>query len=163
MASELDRLRELNARLQLVPKGTTREELERNAALFTHEAAKLLHAEGWGRIRKVTGFNIDGMDADKLLNKHDRRIVDIVQAAGAREAKVQWLDHGPIGQLSDFIEVRPDTPAQPPTPEPPATQDDALLEIANAVDGVAAQISELVKELRALLEFVRLGLDRDRR
>src|SRR5688572_18458794 len=117
MASELDRLRELNARLQLVPKGQTVEQLLRNASDFTHEAAKMLHAEGWRRIRKTEGTRVDDMDVDKLVNANHFQIVDIVISAGAPTATVGWQHMGEFRDASRFIEVRPDNQA-PPVPKP---------------------------------------------
>lgn len=119
MANELDRLRKLNDRLQLVPKGTTVDELERNASLFTHAAAMLLHPEGWRRIRKTDGKNVDGMDIDKLVNADNHELRDIVIRAGATDATVGWLDVGELHDVSRFIEVKPDVPQQPPAPPPP--------------------------------------------
>lgn len=157
MASELDRLRELNARLQLVPKGETVDELERNASAFTHEAAKLLNGEGWVRIRKTEGKNVDGLDIDKLVNRHTFECRDVVIAAGASNATVGWLHVGEFTDRSRFVDVRGDDPSPAPPPPPdaaPLPEDDflreALMQLVNErgetnvlLDRIAVELGEI--------------------
>lgn len=147
MANELQRLQELNARLQLVPKGATVDELERNASRFTNEAAKLLHGEGWRRIRKTEGKNVDGLDIDKLVNIHTSRIVDIVFAAGANNAAVVWNDVGTFTDTSRVVEVGVDPPAPKDPPEPIGTEPDPSEEFIEAIQDVVNGGDERNKQL----------------
>lgn len=148
--SELTRLQELNSRLQLVPRGTTVAELQRNASDFTNEAAKMLHGEGWRRIRKTNGTNIDGLDIDKLVNVHTFQVVDIIVSAGAPNAFVAWQLAGELRDTSRFVEVRP-TPSEPPAPtNPPASEDTLLLEVADAIDSSTDAIRSLDRTVVAL-------------
>lgn len=164
MANEIDRLRELNARLQLVPKGTTVDELERNASAFTHEAAKLLNGEGWVRIRKTEGKNVDGLDIDKLVNRHTFETRDIVIAAGAPHATVGWLHVGEFTDRSRFFDVRGDDPSPaPPRVDPPtappdvvewAELRDAIIDIANSQDQIHSQLNRIAGALERIAERV---------
>lgn len=169
--AEIDRLRELNARLQLVPRGVTVDELERNASAFTNEAAKLLHAEGWRRIRKTEGKHVDGLDIDKLVNVHTFELRDIVIRAGAQDATVGWLHVGELRDVSRFVEVRPNDPAppvdKPPADKPPADDDDLVALLQDIVNGrdesnrqldrIAGALEQLNKGLAAVAE--RFGID----
>lgn len=150
MANELERLRELNARLQLVPKGQTVEQLLRNASDFTHAAAKMLHSEGWRRIRKTEGTRVDDMDVDKLVSAQTFDIVDIVIAAGATNATVAWQRVGTLTDTSRFIEVKPDAPKPaPPEPlPPPARPDDPLAE--EFLEGMRGAVTALDETNRQL-------------
>lgn len=152
--SELDRLLELNARLGLVPKGSTTDELRRNAAAFTNAAAQLLHADGWGRIRKPHGENVDGLDVDKLQHRTTLHVVDIVIAAGAPNARVGWQDVGPIGNPASFVEVAPAGPLPVPQPPPPGDTADALVEVAEAIDSLTLSQGTLIQILRGLLDEI---------
>lgn len=57
-------------------------------------------------------------------------------------------------------------PLEPLTPPPPAGQtvtvDDSLLEVANALDGVAEAIMMFAREVRLSRELVSVMLERDR-
>jgi hypothetical protein len=107
MADELRRLEALQARLQLVGKGNDVVERQRFCSTFTHEAARLLHSEGWRRIRKTDGQNVDGMDIDKLVNATTFEMVDIIVSAGIAQAFVAWQNVGTFNDTSRFIEVAP--------------------------------------------------------
>lgn len=132
MADELRRLEELNGRLKLVGRGTDTGERERNCSAFTQEAARMLYAEGWRRIRKPTGVNVDGMDIDKLVNANTFQIADIIVSAGVPEARVAWQMVGELRDTSRFIEVAPVQVPAPPPPAPPVPDEptnDELLDV----------------------------------
>lgn len=158
MANELQRLQELNSRLQLVPKGQSVEQLLRNASDFTHEAAKLLHADGYRRIRKTEGTRIDEMDVDKLVHKDTFQIFDIVARAGAPDAFVAWQHVGELRDSSRFIEVRPDVPRPTPTPAPapprpiPAPTDDELLKAIRDIVDVGDVMNHQLERIAVALE-----------
>lgn len=168
---ELTRLRELNDRLRLVPKGNTVDELERNASAFTNESAKLLHAEGWRRIRKTEGKNVDGLDIDKLVNVHTFELRDIVISAGAPNATVGWLNVGTLADTSRFVEVKPDPPKveppPPPFPPPPAESDemlDSIRALVNSHDERNLQLHQIAVALAAIATVLvqaakRFGID----
>lgn len=170
MADELIRLRELNDRLRLVPKGTSVDELERNASAFTHEAAKLLHGEGWRRIRKTEGKNVDGLDIDKLVNAQTFALRDLIIAAGANNATVGWLDVGTFTDTSRFVEVKPDPPkpAPVPVPEPPATpgRDDdgfyreALMQLVNERAEANVLLDRVGKECARIADVLERAYER---
>ena len=154
MASELDRLVELNNQLRLVGKGNDLTERERFCSAFTQEAARLLYAEGWRRIRKPDGKNVDGMDIDKLVNANTFRVVDLIVDAGLDRARVSFNDVGELRDVARFIEVKPvEVPPADDTPEPDHADDvpDALMqEIKNLVDGRDLTNHELDRIARAL-------------
>lgn len=150
MADELRRLQELNTSLKLVPKGETLDELRRNASAFTHEAARLLWSEGWRRIAKPDGVNVDGLDIDKLVNVRSRAIVDIIVAAGAKNAFIAWQDAGTLADTSRDVEVRPVD--APPAPAP-VERDELILtlvEIGGGIDGLISAVSELNESIRKI-------------
>lgn len=150
--SELQRLQELNQRLQLVPNGSTVDQLERSASNFTNEAAKMLHGEGWRRIRKTEGKNVDGLDIDKLVNETTGELRDIIVAAGASSAFVAWQFAGHLADRDRYIEVRPDEAPNSGHVDPPPTNDDSNIEVADAVDHTTDAIRQLDRTLQALVE-----------
>jgi hypothetical protein len=155
--SELDRLIELNNRLQLVGKGNDVAERERFCSSFTHEAARLLHGEGWRRIRKTVGANVDGMDIDKLVNVHTMQIVDIIVDAGIERARVAFNHAGTATDTSRFIEVAPVVVSPPPPPPPPPPPDgeppadyevlETMREIVNSRDTTNELLDRIAKAL----------------
>lgn len=159
MTSELERLHRLNDRLQLVPKGATVDELELNASAFTHEAAKLLHAEGWRRIRKTEGKHVAGLDIDKLVNLHTTQCVDIVVNAGAPNATVAFNDAGTFTDFSRMVEVRPDGSAPAfiggSTPAPPAGDEferEVMMQLVNERAETNVLLDRIVTALEAIGE-----------
>lgn len=162
MANELPRLQELQARLQLVGKGADTAERERNCSAFTQEAARMLHGEGWRRIRKTSGVNVDGMDIDKLVHKDTFRIVDIIVSAGVPEARVGFSDVGELRDTSRFIEVKPEPPAAPDLPEPIGNEPDpakefldALQDVANGADARNLQLDRIATALETIAAVLR--------
>lgn len=149
--NERDRVIALGARLQLVGKGATDQERERNGSAFTNEVAKMLHAEGWGRIRKLGGTNVDGLSVDKIQHRDTRHVVDVISASEAAHASVHWMDHGAVGRPEDFVEVKPDGA---PAPPPPAEEGD----IVEAIDNVDATLEDIRDAMnRQVDQLVRLN------
>lgn len=157
MANELERLRALNHELQLVPKGTTVDELERNASAFTNAAAKMLAFEGWRRILKTVGKNVDGLDIDKLVNVDTFECRDIVISAGASNATVGWLDAGRFTDASRFVAVWPELKPSPPPSPPPVTAQpiedemfDAIKDLVVGRDETNRQLDRVATALEAI-------------
>lgn len=160
MADELRRLEELNERLRLVGRGNDTAERQRYCSAFTQEAARMLFGEGWRRIRKTEGQNVDGMDIDKLVQIGTFRLVDIIVNAGIESARVGFSDVGTFTDTSRFIEVRPievPPPPQAPSAPSPIPADDALLEqITNLVDARDLTNHELDRIATALEKILKL-------
>jgi len=139
MADELRRLEELNNQLRLVGRGNDVAEMQRFCSAFTNEAARLLWSEGWRRIRKPWGQNVDGLDIDKLVNANTFQLVDIIVSAGASNARVAWQVLGAeFPDTSRFVEVKPIevSPLPSPSPAPPAPAPDELTDaIADIIIG----------------------------
>lgn len=152
--TELDRLIALNAKLQLVGKGNDVAERERFCSTFTQEAARLLHGEGWRRIRKTVGANVDGMDIDKLVNVNTFQVVDIIVDAGIASARVGFNHAGELRDTSRFIDVAPvivpPAPPAPPAPELEPAGDELLEKIEALVDGRELTNHELDRIATAL-------------
>lgn len=157
MAFELERLTALNNQLKLVGRGADTAERQKFCSAFTQEAARLLFAEGWRRIRKTDGQNVDGMDIDKLVHANTFRVVDLIVDAGLERAKVSFNDVGELRDTSRFIEVRPvevPAPPAPPTPTPEPPTDDELLaavhDLVNGRDETNRQLNRVATALEAI-------------
>lgn len=154
---ELRRLEQLNEQLQLVGKGNDVAERERFCSAFTQEAARLLHAEGWRRIRKTAGANVDGMDIDKLVNKDTFRVVDIIVDAGLSRARVGFNDVDELRDTSRFIEVAPveaPAPPAPVPPSPPIATNDELLEDMKELINSREQTNEYLHRIATAVETI---------
>lgn len=157
MADELRRLEALNAQLRLVGKGADTAERQRFCSAFTQEAARLLFAEGWRRIRKMTGENVDGLDIDKLVNVRTFRVVDLIVDAGLDRARVAFNDVGELRDTSRFVEVQPIEVPPPPAP-PPTPIDDAagerfdafMQDLVNGRDESNNQLNRIATALEAV-------------
>ncbi len=156
--SELDVLNALNNRIQLVPKGTTEEELTVNAAAFTRAAAWELRADGWGNIRKDAGTAVAGLDVDKLLNRHTGQGVDIVVAAGTKSARVAWQPFEGRDILDRWIEPREFQHRIPVEPVEPDDVVQALIDLDATQLLMVDTLRDLVKETRRLNENFERGL-----
>jgi len=157
MADELRRLEELNNQLRLVGRGNDVAEMQRFCSAFTNEAARLLWSEGWRRIRKTEGQNVDGLDIDKLVNANTFQLVDIVASAGASNARVAWQVLGAeFRDTSRFVEVKPievpPPPHAPPAPPPRAPDDlmDALNELIVGRDDTNRNLLRIAVALEAI-------------
>jgi len=157
MANELNRVTELHNQLRLVGRGADVAERERFCSAFTQEAARLLHGEGWRRIRKTDGKNVDGMDIDKLVQVVTFRCVDLIVDAGLDRARVAFNDVGVFTDTSRFIEVTPvEAPASAPSPTPapsaPAPDDlmDALNELIVGRDDTNRNLARIGTALEAI-------------
>jgi len=157
MADELRRLEELNNQLRLVGRGNDVAEMQRFCSAFTNEAARLLWSEGWRRIRKTEGQNVDGLDIDKLVNANTFQLVDIVASAGASNARVAWQVLGAeFPDTSRFVEVKPIevSPLPSPSPAPPAPAPDELTDaIAVALVG-ALDTNRQLNRIAVALETI---------
>lgn len=166
--NELNRLIKLHEQLRLVGRGNDELARERFCSDFTEEAARMLFAEGWRRIRKTEGKNVDGMDIDKLVHATTFRVVDIIVDAGLDRARVAFNDAGVLQDSSRFIAVQPIEvlEPQPPTPEPepgPDTDElmDVMQDLVNGCDQTNAQLERIAtafNQLNKTLELLVLEL-----
>lgn len=157
MANELQRLEALNNSIKLVGRGDDTLQRQRFCSAFTQEAARLLFAEGWRRIRKTDGQNVDGMDIDKIVNANTFRVVDLIVDAGLDRAKVAFNDVGELRDTSRFIDVKPiDVQAPPaPAPIPPPVENiddlmDAIRDIVTGRDEANRQRDRVATALEAI-------------
>ena len=109
-----------------------------NAAAFTRHAAWALREKGWGNVRKTGGLNRQGLDVDKILNRHTLEMVDIVRAAGDPSQAVAWQPQG-TGTPAQFVE-----------PQKPEGIDGGESPTGPGVDGDLEEVVKALEELRVL-------------
>ena len=100
-----------------------------NAAAFTRHAAWALRDRGWGNVRKTTGLERQGLDVDKILNRHTLEMVDIVAAAGDPSQRVAWQPQV-TGTPSQWVEPQKPEGVDGGT-TPPVPSDDAIVRAIN--------------------------------
>lgn len=125
-----------------------------HAAALTRHAAWALRDQGWGNVRKPNGEQREGLDVDKILNRHTLEMRDIVIRAGAPDAHVGWLlvAHG---QPSQFVEpVPPPGEAPAPTPVPPDDPIDSerFLEELDRIEQHLARLADSNERIATAIE-----------
>jgi hypothetical protein len=155
--SELDVLRELEARTHLLSAEGDTGALRGNAFLFTHAAVTALGSATWALVKApAAGDNIDGLRIDKIINRQTLEIVDIVLGAGAPGQEPSWQLKGP-GDSSLVVPVS-SGPTQPHDQQSPD-----LAALMDRVDAIGDMLADVGQELpRNTAELARVAglLDR---
>lgn len=156
--TELDILRELNARTGLVaPLADKVQQVHRHAE-FTRRAAWALRDRGWGSLRKTTGAHVDGKSIDKIIQRDSGEVRDLIVDSDGNEPRVTFDLAGVLEPSQFFIAptAPPDAPpvkppVEPPV-EPPAADDDAALlkELVDAIDANSDRTDANTAALQAL-------------
>lgn len=130
------------------------EALITNAAAFTRHAAWALRDLGWGNVRKTSGEQREGLDVDKILNKHTLEMRDIVIAAGSPAQRVGWLlvAHGTPTQ---WVEPKAPPGVEEPEPEPVDPDTDLLEHVADRIDDIEQHTARIVAQNDEVLDLLR--------
>jgi hypothetical protein len=160
--SEVGRLEGLEARLGLLRRSGTEQQLLENAAAFTRAAAWELREEGWANVRKTSGSHVQNLDVDKILNRHTLEMVDIVVGAGALGQHVAWQPAG-TGVPSQVVDpANPDgePPIDVPTPQPVLEYLEDIRDLVDNIDDKLQATLEHAREQSSDLAIVRGILER---
>lgn len=135
------------------------EALITNAAAFTRHAAWALRAAGWGNVRKTSGEQREGLDVDKILNKHTLEMRDIVIAAGSPAQRVGWL-HVAQGTPSQWVEPQRPAGVDEPAPEPEEPDADLFEHVADRIDEIEQNTARIVAQNDEMLALLNKAAQR---
>ena len=158
---ELATLDALENRLGLLRADGDTETRITNAAAFTRAAAWALREAGWGNVRKTSGENREGLDVDKILNRHTLEMRDIVIAAGSSAARVGWQLVA-TGSPAQWVAPQPPPGEQPPAPAPVPVEPvdgERFLELLDDIEQHLRRLADSNERMAVALEaaFRRFG------
>jgi hypothetical protein len=152
--SEIETLHALEARMGLLGRSGSEQELLDNAAAFTRAAASELakNDPNWGNVRKTSGVNVRGLDVDKILHKLTLQMFDIVIGAGAAGQHVGWQNVAK-GRPDQWVEAESfPPPIVVPHPEPVVETLEDLRDLLDSLDTKTEALLDHAHAIHVILD-----------
>jgi hypothetical protein len=151
--SEFATLAALEARMGLLVRRGSEQELLDHAAAFTRAAAAELAKRDrhWGNVRKTDGVNVRGLDVATIMHRLTGQMVDVVIGPRGLGHRVGWEYVG-MGVPDQWVAAESwPPPIAVPSPAPII---ETLEDLRELLDNLDTKTQALVDHARALREIL---------